>query len=138
MALTLKQEKFCQGIINGLSGKDAYIAAYNTKGNDNTVYTEVTRLFNRDEIQARLKALREPLELKAQTDAITETERIKQILWEEIANARAQQDHAAIARYTDQLNKLNNAYRDAGSTTDSTNDLDTLDLNTLKRITKMA
>ena len=138
MALTLKQEKFCQGIINGLSGKDAYIAAYDTKGNDTTVYTEVTRLLNKEEIQARLKALREPLELKAQTDAITETERIKRILWEEIENARTQQDHAAIARYTDQLNKLNNAYRDAGSTQDSNSDLNTVDTNTLQKIAKFA
>ena len=138
MALTLKQEKFCQGIINGLSGKDAYIAAYDTKGNDNTVYTEVTRLLNREEIQARLKALREPLELKAQTDAITETERIKALLWERIEICRQKDDEAAIARYTDQLNKLNNAYRDTTTTTEDGNKLDTLDTSALQRIAKMA
>ena len=138
MALTLKQEKFCQGIINGLSGKDAYIAAYDTKGNDNTVYTEVTRLFNRDEIQARLKALREPLELKAQTQAITETERIKALLWERIEICRQKDDEAAIARYTDQLNKLNNAYKDTTTATEDANKLDTLDTSALQRIAKMA
>jgi hypothetical protein len=138
MSLTPKQEKFCQCIVSGLSGKDSYLTAYNNNSNDNTAYREALTLLNRDDIQARIKELRIPLELHAQTQALTETERIKAILWEEIANARTQQDHAAIARYTDQLNKLNNAYRDAGSTQDSNSDLNTVDSNTLAKIAKYA
>ena len=138
MSLTPKQEKFCQCIVSGLSGKDSYLTAYNNNSNDNTAYREALTLLNREDIQSRIKELRVPLEIHAQTQAITETERIKQILWEEIANARAQQDHAAIARYTDQLNKLNNAYRDTTTATEDTNKLDTLDTSALQRIAKMA
>lgn len=138
MSLTPKQEKFCQCIVSGLSGKDSYLTAYNNNSNDNTAYREALTLLNREDIQSRIKELRIPLEIHAQTQAITETERIKQILWEEIANARAQQDHAAIARYTDQLNKLNNAYKDTTSTSEDANKLDTLDTSALQRIAKMA
>lgn len=138
MSLTPKQERFCQCIVSGMSGKDSYCTAYNNNSNPNTAYNEALKLLNRDDIQGRIKELRKPLEIQAQTNAITETERIKAILWEEIANARAQQDHAAIARYTDQLNKLNNAYKDAGTQTDSTNGLDNIDNDVLKKITRMA
>lgn len=138
MSLTPKQEKFCQCIVSGLSGKDSYLTAYNNNSNDNTAYREALTLLNREDIQSRIKELRVPLEIHAQAQAITETERIKQILWEEIANARAQQDHAAIARYTDQLNKLNNAYRDTTIPTEDANKLDTLDTSALQRIAKMA
>ena len=138
MSLTPKQERFAQCIVSGMSGKDSYYTAYNTTCNEQVAYNEAMKLLNHEGIQERIKELRKPLELRAQTAALTETERIKALLWERIEICRQKDDEAAIARYTDQLNKLNNAYRDAGSTTDSTNDLDTLDLNTLKRITKMA
>lgn len=138
MSLTPKQERFCQCIVSGMSGKDSYYAAYNNNSNPNTAYNEALKLLNRDDIQGRIKELRKPLEIQAQTNAITETERIKAILWEEIDNARAQQDHAAIARYTDQLNKLNNAYKDVGTQVDNTTGLDNIDNDVLKKITRMA
>ena len=114
MNLTPKQEKFCQCIVSGLSGKDSYLTAYNNNSNDNTAYREALTLLNRDDIQARIKELRIPLEIHAQTQAITETERIKALLWERIEICRQKDDEAAIARYTDQLNKLNNAYKEIG------------------------
>lgn len=135
--LTPKQEKFCQCIVSGMSGKDSYIAAYNCNS-PNAAMVESTKLLAREDVIERLKELRRPIENLAQTQAINETQRIKEILWIEIENARTQQDHAAIARYTDQLNKLNNAYKDAGSTVDSKDDLNTLDTNTLQKIAKFA
>lgn len=134
MALTEKQEKFCQCIISGMSGKDSYITAYNSKGSEQNAYNEASKLMLREDIQARLAVLRKPLEMAAQTSALTETERIKAILWEELENARKQQDHTAIARYTDQLNKLNNAYKDTSTTEDNSNDISSLDTTKLLKI----
>ena len=113
MALTLtpKQEKFCQCIVSGMSGKESYLTAYNCNS-DRVAYNESNVLLQRDDITKRINELMIPVKNHAQNTAISETEKIKAILWAEIANARQQQDHAAIARYTDQLNKLNNAYKD--------------------------
>ncbi len=134
MALTEKQESFCRNIISGMTGKDAYITAYNSKGSDQNAYNEASKLLAREDIQKRLEVLRKPLEMHAKTSAITETERIKAILWEELENARQQQDHTAIARYTDQLNKLNNAYKDNNSVEDNTNDIGSLDTSKLLKL----
>ena len=134
MSLTPKQEKFCQCIIAGMSGKDSYIAAYNSKGSDQNAYNEASKLMLRDDIQQRLAVLRKPLEMAAQTSALTETERIKQILWEELENARQQQDHTAVARYADQINKLNGAYRDATIPENNENDIGSLDTNKLLKL----
>jgi flagellin-specific chaperone FliS len=138
MSLTPKQERFAQCIVSGMSGKDSYYTAYDTTCNEQVAYNEAMKLLNHEGVQERIKELRKPLELHAQTAALTETERIKQILWEEIENARTQQDHAAIARYTDQLNKLNNAYKDASAPQDNTSDLNNIDTNTLNKIAKFA
>lgn len=135
--LTPKQEKFCQCIVSGMSGKDSYLAAYDCNS-DNAAMVESTKLLNRIDIANRLKELRQPIETLAQTQAITETERIKALLWERIEICRQKDDEAAIARYTDQLNKLNNAYRDTTTATEDANKLDTLDTSALQRIAKMA
>ena len=138
MSLTPKQEKFCQCIVSGMSGKDSYITAYDSKGSDQNAYNEASKLMLRDDIQERLKVLRKPLEMAAQTTALTETERIKAILWEELENARQQQDHTAIARYTDQINKLNNAYKDATPIGDNNQDITGLDTNNLLKLVTTA
>ena len=135
--LTPKQEKFCQCIVSGMSGKDSYLTAYDCNS-DNAAMVESTKLLNRIDIANRLKELRQPIETLAQTQAITETERIKALLWERIEICRQKDDEAAIARYTDQLNKLNNAYRDTTTQTEDANKLDTLDTSALQRIAKMA
>lgn len=138
MSLTPKQERFAQCIVSGMSGKDSYYTAYNTTCNEQVAYNEAMKLLNHEGIQERIKELRKPLELRAQTAALTETERIKALLWERIEICRQKDDEAAIARYTDQINKLNNAYRDTTTTTEDTNKLDTLDTSALQRIAKMA
>lgn len=133
MALTPKQEKFCQCVVSGMSYKDSYLSAYDCNS-DNAAYVEGSKLALRDDIQARIEALQKPIKEALGKQALTETERIKAILWEELENARTQQDHTAIARYTDQLNKLNNAYKDSGSIEDSNNDFTTLDTSKLIKL----
>lgn len=138
MPLTPKQEKFCQCVVAGMAYKDAYLASYDWNGSEAAAYQEATRLALREDIQARIASLQKPITDAIQTQALNETQRIKQILWDEIENARKQQDHAAIARYTDQLNKLNNAYKDASIPQDNTSDLNNIDTNTLHKLTKFA
>lgn len=108
--LTQKQENFCKNIVAGMSGKDAYKAAYNTSAKDTTINQEVVKLLAKEEIQDKIKTLQKPLEIKAQSQALSNREKKQQILWEEIENARTQQDHAAIARYIDILNKMDQEY----------------------------
>jgi hypothetical protein len=121
-----------------MSGKDSYLTAYENNSNDNTSYKEAMKLLDRDDVQQRIKELRKPLELHAQTAALTETERIKSILWTELENARQQQDHTAIARYTDQINKLNNAYKDNTIPDDNNADIGSIDTNKLFKIVSTA
>ena len=136
MALTPKQEKFCQCIVSGMSGKDSYIAAYDTKAGDNTIYTEVTRLLDREDVQKRLDALRKPLEHAAQAKALSEREKKKAIIWEELENARSQQDHAAVARYMDILNKMDSEYINIQRIDHEQSSVDNMDTETLLRLVK--
>ena len=53
--LTPKQEKFCQCIVSGMSGKDAYVAAYDHHGGDRTAYNEANILLKRNDITKRIK-----------------------------------------------------------------------------------
>lgn len=137
MALTPKQEKFCREVASGKDYTTAYLNSYDWNGGNAGAALEAMKLANKEEIQARIQALMKPIEIQAQSKALTETERIKQILWDEIENARAQQDHAAIARYTDQLNKLNNAYKD-NSVIDNDNSLDNIDTSKLLKFVNTA
>ncbi len=58
--LTIKQEKFVQGIINGLSQADAYRSAYSTdKMSDKTVWEKASRLMSDDKVRARLQEMRD-------------------------------------------------------------------------------
>ena len=108
-SLTPKQEKFCQCIVSGMSGKDSYIASYNCNS-DNAAMIESTKLLKRDDITKRIKDLRKPIENLVANKAISEREKKKAIIWEEIDNARSTGDHAAIARYMDILNKMDAEY----------------------------
>ena len=60
--LTAKQEKFVQGIIDGMSQVDAYRSAYDTsRMSDKTVYEKASRMMSDDKIRARLEELRDKM-----------------------------------------------------------------------------
>lgn len=60
--LTPKQEKFVQGIIEGLSQADAYRAAYpKQRMSDKTIHEAASRLMANSKIIARLKELRDQM-----------------------------------------------------------------------------
>ena len=60
--LTAKQEKFVQGIIEGMSQADAYRSAYSTKNmTDKSVWELASRLMNDVKVSSRLNELREQI-----------------------------------------------------------------------------
>lgn len=65
MALNIKQEKFIQNIVNGKSQREAYKDAYNATYNDNAIDNKASKLFKKDEVQARYQQLVKELEDKA-------------------------------------------------------------------------
>lgn len=132
--LTPKQEKFCQCIVSGMDGVTAYKSAYDTKAGNKVCNNEARELLKRDDITERITELRKPLINHAQNTALTEREKKRSIIWEELENARSQQDHAAIARYLDILNKMDQEYININKTVESDKALDTLDAETLRRL----
>ena len=131
MPLTPKQEKFCQCIISGMSGKDSYIAAYDSKGSDQNAYNEASKLMLREDIQARLTVLRKPLEKAAQNVALTEREKKRAVLWDIIANG----DNNEKCRALDILNRMDAEYLNVNiNQNENTVKLDNIDLEALRSL----
>ena len=111
--VTEKQETFCRAVASGKSPKDAFREAYETKTlSEKTVYNRASILRYDPLIDARISELRRPIDDEFRENAILETKKIKKIIWERIDICREKGDESAIARYTDQLNRINGAYRD--------------------------
>lgn len=133
--LTPKQDKFCRLIVSGKSGRDSYLEAYGNNSNDNTAYKESGKLLAKSDIQDRIKELKKPLELHAQTQAITEREKKRAIIWEGIEECKAAGDHAGVARYMDILNKMDAEYININrNIEDKPAQIVNLDTDTLKQI----
>lgn len=133
--LTQKQENFCNAIVSGMTAKDAYYHAYDTKCSDQVAYNEATRILSKEHVQEHLKRLREPLENHARTAAISEREKIKSILWDRLNIAIANNDDAMIVKYTDQINKMNHEYISTNINLDgNTNNMADIDIDTLKKL----
>ena len=133
--LTAKQEQFARNIVSGMTAKDAYKNAYNTSASDQVIRNESNKLLQRDDITEYIKELQKPLQNHARNTAISNRERKQAIIWEEIENARRQQDHTAIARYLDILNKMDMEYVSISKdiTEDKTN-IQELDNSTLLKL----
>jgi len=66
MTLTAKQEKFAQGLADGLTQADAYRAAYNaSKQTDATLWANASRMASDSKVVARVALLREAIASKA-------------------------------------------------------------------------
>lgn len=105
--LTPKQEKFCRCIVSGMTAKDAYITAYDTKASDQVLYNESSKLMLRDDIQARIKEIRKPLEDAVNTQILSEREKKRAWLWNMIETASNDSDRI---RAMDILNKMDSEY----------------------------
>ncbi len=65
MKLTARQEKFCQGIADGLNQSDAYRAAYNTeKTNVKKIWVRASLLASNGKVEERINELRAALTKK--------------------------------------------------------------------------
>lgn len=60
--LTVKQEKYVQNLVNGMSQRDAYKNSYNAKNmKDATIDNKASELFKKGEVRARYEELVEQL-----------------------------------------------------------------------------
>ena len=72
--LNIKQEKFVQYIINGLSQRQAYKEAYGVEYDDNAIDINASKLFNSTKVKLRYEQLVQELEDKS---IMTAKERMK-------------------------------------------------------------
>lgn len=79
--LTLREEKFVEGLILGHSQRISYRNAFNCRNfSEKTVDEKASRLFSTDKIQARLKQLRNRIISESEKDAIMQGKEILQEL----------------------------------------------------------
>lgn len=61
--LTIKQEKYVQNLVNGMSQREAYKNSYNAENmKDTTIDNKASKLFKNDKIRARYEELVKKLE----------------------------------------------------------------------------
>lgn len=93
--LTAKQEKFCQNIISGMSGADAYRNSYNCqKTKDEVIYVRASELMHKPEIAARIEVLRQEIVEKSE---ITALDLISELEEARLAAMGAGQTNAAVS-----------------------------------------
>lgn len=118
--LNVKQEKFIQNIVKGLSQRQAYKEAYEVNYDDNAIDVKACALFNQDKVQARYKELMQELEdksimsakerMKYLTEIIKEQKKEKAYTmfgdeYEKVANFKTKLDAIEI------LNKMSGEYK---------------------------
>lgn len=112
MGLTPKQEKFCQGIVKGLSQADAYRDAYNCENmSDDAIYREASLLMNSPKISQRVNELRAEVtqEIKfTVADALKEFNEAQE-------NLRLQNNWVGFGKITTEKAKLLGLYENDGS-----------------------
>ena len=109
--LTDKENTFCLAVADGKTQFEAYQIAYDTQTeNRASIDTMASRLAAKPEIQARISQLRKRQEDIAVYTDINDKERRIRLIWDRIAVCVERQDDAAVARYLDQLAKLNGDY----------------------------
>lgn len=136
--LTPKQEKFCQCIVSGMSGKDSYITAYNTNASDQVIFNESTKLLKRDDITDRIKELRKPLENHYQNIAINERQQQIDFIKSRIQECIKKDDEQSLIRWNEQLNKIYALYKDTEQEQKQENTVSTLDTTTLIKLSGTA
>lgn len=134
MALTPKQEKFCQCIVSGMSGKDSYLSAYDTNGNVNNAYVEANKLLLREDIQQRIFTLRKPQEEAAKIQGLNARQKQIDFIQSRIEHCLMVDDEQSIIRYTDMLNKINALYKETEQETKPESSVNNLDISVLKRL----
>lgn len=103
--LTAKQEKFVQGIIEGMSQAEAYRSAYDTsRYTDKSVWEKASALMNNVKVKSRIKELREQL---AKPSIMTAQERLE---WLTSIIKSDEETTADKLKASDQMNKMQGEY----------------------------
>lgn len=109
--LTPKEEIFCMAIVEGKTQYEAYCTAYNTKTDRrNTVDSNAWKVLAKPHIQERIAELKQKKDDRKMFIDILDMNKRYALLNEQIEVARQNNDHAAIARYMDIINKMTGAY----------------------------
>lgn len=112
MALTEKQITFARALAAGMTQKEAYVQAYDTKTlNQNTLVANAHKEANKPEVKAYLeKVLKEEYNtvgvMKTRDEAY-----IRTLLHERLEVCRSKGDETSIVRYAEMLNKMNHTYQ---------------------------
>ena len=118
VALTPKQEKYVQGLVAGLSQRQAYIQAYSTKNmKDTTIDNNAYKLMQNNEISTRYNELMEEHKSKA---LWTREEAVNELKWlyKQAIKSIEEQDEGYVRQGTSsallgaiqELNKLEDLY----------------------------
>lgn len=103
--LTPKQEKFVQGIIDGMSQADAYRAAYNcSRMTDKTIWESASKLVNDTKVATRLSELRDRITSEKIMSAQKRSEWLTELIQNEDADINAK------LKAVDILNKMSGEY----------------------------
>lgn len=137
MALTIKQENFCNYIANGKNGIESYMAAYDCKSR-HAANIESTKLLKRDDITERVKELRRPILNLYQNKGISERENQIKEIQERIKICKEKEDEQSLIRYYDMLNKIYALYKETDTEEKQDNKLDNIDTDTLIKLSGSA
>lgn len=137
MALTPKQERFCQCVASGMSYKDAYINAYDCKDTGRTALNEGSKLALRDDIQERIKTLIKPIQKAAQVQGLNAREEQLQFITDRIKVCQEKEDEQSLIRWMDMKNKLLQLYSEPEEKKDNDNNLSNLNTDLLAKIVKI-
>lgn len=134
MPLTPKQEHFCRLVASGKDYTTAYLTAYDWNGSNNGAAVEAIKLVNRTDIQEKLKTLMRPMEIAQQRDGLNARKEQIEYIKRRIALCEQKDDEQSIIRYTDMLNKINALYKETELEKTQENNVATLDIETLRKL----
>lgn len=110
--LSYKEQVFADAIISGKSNYDAFIEAY--KPGDSVKRSSIDTMAyivkNRDHVQRYLKTINDRVENRKKAGLTMGIEDRKQIIYDRIIACVEKGDDAAVARYMDLLNKMEQSY----------------------------
>lgn len=77
--LNARQERFIQNIVSGMTQRQAYKEAYKVNYDEDAIDNKASKLFNKDEVQARYKELMNELKDEAVMTAIEKRKMLKEM-----------------------------------------------------------
>lgn len=128
MALTMKQQKFCNEYVKTGNAIQSYLTVYNSNSKS-AARIESSKLLQRDDITEYIQnTLMKPIQNKA----INEREKKRSILWDFIEdNNKSDSDRL---KALDLLNKMDQEYVNINKNIDDQPDISNLDTSTLLRL----